>query len=215
MVTNIKRDPANRQHDVGATAQASATAPGPTVPPPAAAPAATVPPPPPVAPAANQKAYAGRTSGNEVTVAVAVKDGRAVAYVCDGKKVEAWLEGTVSDGKLALKGKDATLDGAAGEKAALGTVTVAGKEWPFAAQAVSAPAGLYQARSSVRGVLTRIGWIVEGDGKVTGAAGRDPKTGALLPAPEFNPADPAATKNDDGAPVAVVPVDAGTEVVGK
>ena len=42
-----------------------------------------------------EKAYAGRTAGNEVTVAIAVKDGRAVGYVCDGKKIEAWLEGTL------------------------------------------------------------------------------------------------------------------------
>jgi hypothetical protein len=172
------------------------------VPPPAAAPQPT-----------NQKAYAGRTSGNEVTVAVAVKDGRAVAYVCDGKKVEAWLEGTVADGKLSLKGKDATLEGAAGDKAALGNVTVGGKEWPFAAQAVAAPAGLYQARANVRGVVSRIGWIVEGDGKVTGAA-RDTKTGELLPAPAFDPNAPGATTSD-GAPVLVSTVDGGTEVVGQ
>src|SRR5690349_4031166 len=123
MVTNIRRDPAN-QTDVGAAAQASAPAPGPTVPPPAPVAPATVPPPAAAPQPTAQKAYAGRTAGDEVTVAVAVKGDRAVAYVCDGKKVEAWLEGTGAGGKLSLKGKDATLKGAAGDKAALGNVTV-------------------------------------------------------------------------------------------
>jgi hypothetical protein len=210
LAANIKRDPANQQQDV--TAAAGATAPDPAVPPPATAAPATVPPPPEAPQAVAQKAYAGRSSGNEVTVAVAVKDGKAVAYVCDGKKIEAWLEGTVTDGKLALKGKDATLEAAAGDKAALGNVTVAGKQWPFAAQAVAAPGGLYEARADVRGVISRIGWIVEGDGRVTGGS-RGPN-GEFVPAPSFNPNDPDAT-TADGRPVDVSVVDAGATVVGQ
>ena len=58
-------------------------------------------------PVVAEKAYTGRSSGDEVSVAIAVKDGRAVGYVCDGKKIESWLEGTLAGGdQLELKSAD-------------------------------------------------------------------------------------------------------------
>ena len=167
-----------------------------------------VPPPPPTPPPAVvvEKVFAGRSSGNEVTVAVAVKDGRAVAYVCDGKKIEAWLEGTLVGDQLSLRGaQEATLTGTVTEAAALGSVAVGGKQWPYAAQGVQAPAGIYEGRASVRGVATRIGWVVEGDGRVTGnarAAGSPEPT----PAPPLDPAAPV-TVSLQGVPVSVTTVD--------
>ena len=168
-------------------------------------PAVPPPPPPPPPPVVVEKVFAGRSSGNEVTVAVAVKDGRAVAYVCDGKKVEAWLEGTLVGDQLSLRGaQDATLTGTVTEASALGSVAVGGKQWPYAAQGVQAPAGIYEGRASVRGVATRIGWVVEGDGKVTGnarAAGSPEPT----PAPPLDPAAPGAVSLE-GVPVSVTAV---------
>jgi hypothetical protein len=60
-------------------------------------------------------------------------------------------------------------------------------------------------------VATRIGWIVEGDGRVTGlarAAGSDEP----LPAPPFDPAAPDRVQLD-GAPIAVTALDGGATVV--
>jgi hypothetical protein len=186
---------------VAAPAPAASSAPAePAVPPPP-------PPPPPTPPPAVvvEKVFAGRSSGNEVTVAVAVKDGRAVAYVCDGKKIEAWLEGTLVGDQLSLRGaQEATLTGTVTEAAALGSVAVGGKQWPYAAQGVQAPAGIYEGRASVRGVATRIGWVVEGDGRVTGnarAAGSPEPT----PAPPLDPAAPG-TVSLQGVPVSVTKV---------
>jgi hypothetical protein len=79
---NMAREAAPSPEPVAAPA---APAPAPEPPP---APA-EVPPATPAVPA--EAAYAGRTAGNEATIAVAVRDGRAVAHVCDGKEVEAWL----------------------------------------------------------------------------------------------------------------------------
>ena len=101
---------------------------------------------PPAAPAVAEKAYTGRSAGDEVTVAVAVKDGKAVGYVCDGEKVEAWLEGTLTGETLALSGKTGTVTGTLDDQAAFGTVVVDGAEWPFSARGVAAPAGLYERR---------------------------------------------------------------------
>jgi hypothetical protein len=172
---------------------------------PAAPPPPPEPTPTPAPPAVAEKAYTGRSSGNEVAVAIAVKDGRAVAYVCDGKKIEAWLEGTLVGDQLSLTGaKGATISGSVTDVAALGSVAVGGKQWPYAAKGVQAPAGLYEGRASVRGVTARIGWIVEGDGRVTGnaqLAGR-PEPQA---APAFDPGAPGAV-SFEGVPVAVTEV---------
>jgi hypothetical protein len=118
---------------VAAPAPAASSAPAePAVPPPP-----PPPPPPPTPPPAVvvEKVFAGRSSGNEVTVAVAVKDGRAVAYVCDGKKIEAWLQGTAENGVVELTGrKGARLSGTLTGDAVEGTVVLAGHpEWTFSA----------------------------------------------------------------------------------
>ncbi|HVH21391.1 MAG TPA: hypothetical protein VNA11_02945 [Pseudonocardia sp.] len=169
--------------------------------PPAPPPPAPTPPP----PAVVEKIFTGRSAGNEVTVAVAVKDGRAVAYVCDGKKIEAWLEGTLVGDQLTLKGtKDAALAGIVSDTAALGIVAVGGKQWPYSAAGVQAPAGIYEGRANVRGVATRIGWIVDGKGQVTGNA-RPAGSPEPVAAPPFDPAAPGAVIMD-GAPVSVTTV---------
>jgi hypothetical protein len=175
----------------------------------AAAPAPQAPPAP-VAPAVAEAAFAGRSAGDEVTVAIAVQDGRAVGYVCDGEEVEAWLEGTLTGEELRLTGADdataltATVTGTA----VLGAVSVDGRERPFAAQGVAAPAGLYEGRADVRGVATRIGWIVDGEGEVTGVANAG---GQRRPAPDLDPTDPDVTIG--GVPVEVTPLDGGDRVV--
>ena len=193
---NVVNSPAN---STGTPSAAAASQPAVAAAPPPAAPPATSAPP--AAPAVAEKAYAGRSAGNEVTVAIAVKDGRAVGYVCDGKKIEAWLEGTLSGSDLALKSKDgkSTIAATADDKQSFGTVAVSGKEWPFAAKAASSPAGLYEGRAQVRGVLNRIGWIRLQDGSQTGVWNRGADKVA---APVLDPARPGAVVVD-GVPVTV------------
>ena len=82
--------------------------------------------------------------------------------------------GTVSGSDLTLKSKDgtSTIEGTVDDKQSFGTVAVNGKQWPFAAKAASSPAGLYEGRAQVRGVLNRIGWIILQDGSQTGVRER-------------------------------------------
>lgn len=181
-------------------------------PPPAAAPAEAAPPPAPAVapPVVVEKAYAGRTADRKMTIAVAVKDGKAVAYVCDGKKIEAWLDGTLEGDKLSLTGKDgATVTGTANEQSSEGEIVVAGTTWKYTAKGVEAPAGLYEGRADVRGVATRIGWVVEPDGQVTGI---QQSGGVTNPAPPLNPADPGGV-TIDGVPVTVTSLDGSAPVV--
>ena len=102
-----------------------------------------------------------------------------MAYVCDGKKIEAWLEGTLAGDSLTLSGKTSSITahrGRQGRRSA--SVTVDGKEWPFSAKGVRRPPGSTRAAATWHGVATRVGWIVEDNGNVTGRAARRRQPGA-------------------------------------
>jgi serine/threonine-protein kinase len=105
------------------------------------------------------------------TLALSIKDGKAVAYFCDGKTAEAWLKGTVRNGRLDLTGKKgATLAGTIDTKHAKGKVTVGGRPSDFDVKTVSKPSGLYRAAADVRGAKIVGGWIVLKDGTQVGLA---------------------------------------------
>jgi hypothetical protein len=161
-------------------------------------------------PAVDEKSYAGRSAGNEVTIAIAVKNGRAVGYVCDGEKIEAWFEGTLGGERLDLRGGDgSTITGTATPASTFGAVTIGRTSYPFSAAGVEAPAGLYEGNASVRGVTARLGWIVTADGSVTGVANMAGRRG---PAPALDPAAPYLVEVD-GVPVAVSVIDGGDAVI--
>ncbi|WP_086840035.1 hypothetical protein [Amycolatopsis kentuckyensis] len=161
-------------------------------------PAATAPPSEPPKPDVPARAdYAGKVTGGGASIAVSARDGHAIAYVCDGKKLEAWLQGVTVGGKLDLKGApDAGLTGSFDASSATGTVTAAGKTYSFTVPTAKKPAGLYRATPKVKGKAARVGWIVLPDGSQVGILTTDegPAT-----APPLDPA--AATATVDGAPV--------------
>ena len=159
---------------------------------------AVAPEPPPLAIANNQPptttpvptkeaVYVGHSSGNEVTVAVAVSGEKASAYLCDGKRVEAWLEGTVSGEQVNLQGRNgAQLTAALTDNSALGSVTVAEEQLPFSAAPAGPPAGIYEGQATVDGKSNRVGWIVLPSGRQVGINNVAGKRG---PAPELDPND--------------------------
>lgn len=141
--------------------------------------------------------YAGKVTGGGASIAVSARDGHAIAYVCDGKKVEAWLQGVTVGGKLDLKGApDATLTGSFDSASATGTVTAAGRTYRFTVPAAKKPAGLYRATPKVKGKAAKVGWIVQPDGSQVGILTTDEGPSA---APPLDPA--AATATVDGTPV--------------
>ncbi|WP_329046437.1 hypothetical protein OG738_31715 [Amycolatopsis sp. NBC_01488] len=146
--------------------------------------------------------YAGHVTGGGASVAVSVRDGHAIAYLCDGKKVEAWLQGGTAGGKLALKGaKNASLTGSFDAASVAGTVTAAGKTWQFSVPTAKKPAGLYRATPKVKGTAAKVGWIVQPDGSQVGILTTGDDSAA---APALDPA--AGTATVDGAPVTAEPV---------
>ena len=156
-----------------------------------------------------QAVYTGRSSGNQVTLAVVTQGGKATGYVCNGRTIEAWLQGSVHGNQVSLAGKNgASLSGSLSGLAMFGTVTAgAGLSFPFAAALSPHPAGIYQARIAVNGLATRIGWAVLPDGTQSGVivAGN-----AKTPAPALNLSDGSFTL--DGTSFKAAPV-AGNETV--
>jgi hypothetical protein len=116
--------------------------------------------------------YTGRSSGNEVALAIATEGKKAAAYVCNGQTIEAWMQGSVNGNQVTLTGKNgAALTGSLSGLALFGTVTpAAGLSFPFSAELSPHPAGVYQARITVNGLATRIGWTVLPDGTQLGVA---------------------------------------------
>lgn len=136
--------------------------------------------------------YAGKVDGRGASIAIAVRNGQAIAYVCDGAKLEAWLQGPAGDGQLALTGKNgATVTGTHDGAVAAGTAVVAGRTFTFKVKMVQAPNGLYRIADKVATAAVNGGWIVA-DGEQTGTLTVNGVTGA---APPINTATGEVTVN--------------------
>ncbi|WP_409237099.1 hypothetical protein [Streptomyces sp. PA5.6] len=114
--------------------------------------------------------YAGRTDDDTSAVSISVRDGKAIAYYCDGRDTESWLKGNVEDdGSMRLTGRHgAKLDGQITGKKVRGTVDVDKETHKFTADKAVKPSGLYRATTEVRGAKLDGAWIVLPDGRQVG-----------------------------------------------
>lgn len=183
--------PATAGAEPPATAGASA-APEPTA---SAAKTAKPPPAPPL-----DVTWAGEVKGAG-TLAITAKGDKAIAYLCDGRRLEAWFTGTAKAGKLSLTADGgATLTGTFGNGKANGTVTVQGRSLNFSLATVKKPSGLYRATADIRGAKIVGGWIQLPNGKQVGLATVD---GALASPSPLDIATRTATV--DGVTVMATP----------
>lgn len=176
--------------EAAVTTTAPNTEPPPASRPPSSAPPTVTRPPAPsptvVPPQQVVAVYAGRTANREATLAVAVKGGRAAAYFCDGRSVEAWLTGTRTGDTLALRSRAGDrVVGTLGNGQVTGTVTVDGRTLRFTIAKADPPAGLYRAKTSGN----TIGWIVLADGSQVGID----NDGTPAPAPPLDPSTGTST----------------------
>ncbi len=170
----------------------------------APAPSAAAPPPP--APV-SEGSFTGRTSDNKTTLAITIKGDRATGYLCDGKEIEAWLEGTVTGDQVDLRGKKgAAVTGTLSTDAIFGTVTITSEQSPYSAKIAEQPAGLYDGRGNVDGVANRIGWIVLPDGSQVGIRNINGERG---PAPRLD----TDKLEPEGLSIPVDPVEGDDDVV--
>ena len=131
--------------------------------------------------------YAGEVKGGGASVAISIHHGQAIAYVCNGSVIEAWLKGTAANGHLTMTGKGhARLSATYRTKRAVGHVIAHGVRYRFSAPAVHKPSGLYQAIAVVRGAKIKAGWIVLPDGTQVGSL--EPEADAAAPSAKPAPA---------------------------
>jgi serine/threonine-protein kinase len=177
--TKVNKDPSTANAgNVGTAASSPAAEPSASAPAPSESAGTNV-------PAAAPLTFAGRVNGGAATIAIAVRDGKAIAYLCNGRNLEAWLQGDAKDGKLALTGaKQASLTGGYDNTYAEGSVTAAGRTYAFRVQMVQAPDGLYRLAAPVANKQTVGGWI-QVRGEQTGMVSID---GVGQPAPTMDPA---------------------------
>src|SRR5262245_12429798 len=105
--------------------------------------------------------FVGMVTGGGAAIAISVLNGRAIAYFCDGKTMDAWMSGTMADGKLLLTGKrgaHAEVNVSAGH--AQGMVMVNGTPHAFSVTTANRPAGLFRSIAVVKGTPVKAGWIV-------------------------------------------------------
>ncbi|WP_405954577.1 hypothetical protein [Streptomyces phaeochromogenes] len=147
--------------------------------------------------------YAGRTDDDSSAVAVTLRDGKAVAYFCDGKDQESWLKGDIkADGSMRLTGQNGNvLTGELKGKRISGTVDMGQRKYGFTADKAVKPSGLYRATATVRGAEVDGGWIVLPSGQQVGILNR---AGKPSPAPRIDPETGAVTV--DGQRLTAEPV---------
>jgi hypothetical protein len=149
-----------------ATASRAALAP-PTTPPLTTAPPSRPAPP---RPPALDVTWSG-SAGRGTTIAIVAKGAAAIAYLCDGSRTEAWLQGTATGGRLDLAGAgNARLTGTFTGARAEGTVTARGQRFGFDVPAVPKSSRLFRATGTVRGARIVAGWIVLPNGRQVGLA---------------------------------------------
>jgi hypothetical protein len=131
--------------------------------------------------------FAGHTRKSGPAFAIAVLDGQAAAYFCDGVSAESWLTGETEDGAFSLTGKGSdAASGRLAHHALVGKVTVQGQTYRFSIPNAKPPAGLYRAEA---GGETTIGWIILPDGSQVGI---ESDGGATQPAPPLTPGSTVA-----------------------
>jgi hypothetical protein len=150
--------------------------------------------------------FAGHVDNDGGSLAISLRDGVAIAYICDGKRLEAWLKGTATAGTLSLTGKKgAAITGTFGAAHATGKVTAAGKTNGFSIGIAKKPSGLYRTAAKVRNAQVVGSWIVLPDGRQVGVLTEAGKPG---PAPALDVAGRTATV--DGTRVAATTIDVDT-----
>jgi hypothetical protein len=160
----------------------------------------------PAPPAATRPAtYAGSVVGGGASIAISVRGQQAVAYLCDGRRTEAWLSGAAQGGRLSLTSRaGGKLTGAYDAGWATGTLTAGGRQWTFRVKLVKPPSGLYRGTAQVRNARVVGTWIVV-DGVQVGVAlvGEQPTA-----APALDQATNTAVV--DGVTITAEPVDPAT-----
>ncbi len=135
--------------------------------------------------------FVGEIPGSKAVVAVvANRDGVAVAFVCDGRRLAERFRGRLAANHADLASdRGARLQVMVTPAAARGMFTSPGQRpLGFAAALAVGAAGYWQGQGTVAGRRYHVGLVVLNDGRQRGAV-TDLASGTIRPAPPANPAD--------------------------
>ena len=155
--------------------------------------------------------FVGMVTGGGSAIAISIRNGRAIAYFCNGKTMDAWMSGVLANGKLMLTGKrgaHAEVNITPGH--AQGMVMVNGTPHAFSVTTATRPAGLFRSIAVVNGTPVKAGWIVLASGAKIGSLEVNPNSAAPVTqaAPPLDLA--TLTAVDDGVTITATPIDANT-----
>jgi hypothetical protein len=128
--------------------------------------------------------YAGVVQGNGGLIAISIRNGKVIAYFCDGR-IESWLKGTAENNTITAEGKNSLLTASIAKGKAQGRIQFGKQSWRFVASVVKKPSGLYRATANVRGAKVVGGWIILPNGQEVGRLSIGAGNGE--PAPRFVP----------------------------
>lgn len=165
--------------------QVEAPAEGPPTAQPTIAPATPSVGPDPGSAAVRQATFTGHTDdGTAITIVVG--DRAAMAYLCDGSDIEAWLRGEILPNntvQLDNNRSGAMLDAALTSDEAEVLFTDSSGPHRFDIARSTGNTGLYEAAAVIDGRPNRIGWVVQSDGSQTGIRTQGDE---ILPAPPLD-----------------------------
>ncbi len=110
--------------------------------------------------------FVGSVDGTDAYIAVVTSGSAAMAFVCDGEYMWAWMDGTVDNGKLALTGADgATLQATVDGSAIAGSLSMPGTDGKAITAVAAAPGeGVYRTVMTKDGQEMTLGWIIRTEG---------------------------------------------------
>ncbi len=125
--------------------------------------------------------FIGRIPNSDAVIAIATKERRVLAYVCDGKKISEWFKGAISDdNSLELQSKSgANLIVQINQKSAQGTLELSTGNYVFSALPTREKAAFYRSE----GVNRVAGWVILPNGTTKSAIRIDRN---VFSAPEIN-----------------------------
>jgi serine/threonine protein kinase len=122
-----------------------------------------------LAPAAAVGVFSGLTKTSGIGISFALDGGNASAYVCDGRKFEIWMHGTVNGDQVTMTGPNSSLTGVVNQQQLSGRIMTPKGPIDFLAHQARPPAGVYKAEITINGQDAYFGWAVLPDGTQLGA----------------------------------------------
>ena len=114
--------------------------------------------------------FVGAVPGTDALVALTTNNGTSLSYVCDSKQISTWFNGPVNANAVDVTAANGNhLKATLAASGATGTLTIAGKDFPFTAAPATGDAGLFRAEQAVDGGKVVGGWIQTLDGQQRGS----------------------------------------------